>query len=572
MKRFLRLFTITVCIVGICFGQTPKQPTPDDVPIRISTELVQIDVVVTDKFGKIVKGLARDDFQLSERGKKQTLSFFEYVEGSAKPKRGAAPATQVPTRSDGLTEGEVNRIVAFIVDDLTTRPEDLIQIRQMLTGFVDNRMLPNDLVAIIRTIGGRGLLQQFTSDKDLLRRAIASLTPVTNPYNIFNRNERERLPAPNEALAGPTSETPTPNSDLNLGLGGHEDDIASVSDETNSTLRSFMSLGTASFIVDSMKQLPGRKSVILISGGLPILGVESSTSRTTNTGQPIAVQPSGLASPVTQFLSFLADRATRAGVVIHTMDIRGLSGQTPVASFTATPGRSSLDTPNLAFGRVADESQLGDRNPLDTLDAQMGLKALAEDTGGIAILNKNDFDQGLNKILDASEAYYLLAYTPTDGKFDGDFRRVEVKVRGEGYRVYSRRGYVAREEKVSTEPVSPRDQMLNAIKSPLARREIDVEAMVLYKANPDNSASIDLHMMINPSRLQFVRAGEKQQANLEVAGFVFDQLGKLRGGFSETIVPNVSDDEFKRISKGGISYSANTTLSPGIYQIRLGGP
>src|SRR6185503_5271109 len=185
---------------------------------------------------------------------------------------------------------------------------------------------------------------------------------------------------------------------------------------------------------------------------------------------------------ISVFLNQLTDRATRASVAIHTIDIRGLGAQSAVASFADTPGKSGLSAGTGGFGRVPDQSQFGFSNPLDVTGAHMGLRVLSSATGGIAVLNRNDFNAGLEKIVSANEAYYLLAYTPSDNKFKGDFRKVEVKVKGDGLKVYSRRGYLAREDKVAPAPATKQEQLLAAIKSPLARRDIALDAMLLYKA------------------------------------------------------------------------------------------
>ncbi len=259
------------------------------------------------------------------------------------------------------------------------------------------------------------------------------------------------------------------------------------------------------------------------------------------------------------------------------MDIKGLSAQTGVAQFTDTPARSALPTTieelrggrsgRVGFGRTADEQILGNTN---VMQDQLGLKTLASNTGGIAVLNRNNFDEGLGKIIDASEGYYLLAYTPQGGKFDGDFRKVEIKVKRDGLRVYSRKGYLAREEKTTVAAKTKEEQMLAAIQSPLARREVDLDAMLLYKAMPPDKGAIDIHLVIDSKKLQFEQAGDKQHADLDIAGFVFDESGKLRGGFSETVNASLTSQEFNRVTKSGFTYSANTALPAGIYQIRIG--
>lgn len=550
-NKILALLTVLI-LAAVAFSQTGRQKkSSEEQPIRISTELVQLDVVVTDKTGLVARGLSKNEFELYEGGKKQLISFFALVDAVKGQRLQQAEGPEQPSQPSGQGPGaaDIRRIFAFIVDDLTIRYEDMTYLRKMLSNFIDNQMQPGDLVAIVRTVGGKGLLQQFTTDKELLRRAVASLTLVSHPFGAFHN--------PNESgISG----TPSPASDTGT-LGGAAEtsgeniDINSSEDETNRTLRGFMSLGTASFVIDSMKQLPGRKSMILISGGLPILSANQGNS----------------AGAISYFLNSLSDRATRAGVAINTMDIGGLHGYVGVASFDETPGKSSMGTDRQpGSGRLPDESQFGYKNPFDQMEAHQGLRVLANETGGIAVLNKNNFDEGLGKIVGASDAYYLLAYTPSDSNFKGDFRKVEIKVKNKDLKVYSRRGYFAREERAASAPVTKQDQVLAVIKSPVARRDVDLEAMVLYKAAEPAKGAIDISIMVDPKKLSFETVNGKQQASYDVVGFVFDELGKLRGGFNDTLTASLTAEELSRASsEGGLAYTTTTTLPAGAYQIRL---
>ena len=566
MLRKATLILLILALAQVVFPQQqPQKPNPqkpdDDQPIRITTDLVQMDVVVTDKNGRIVKDLTRADFELFENNKKLPISFFEFVDAGKSRQPGQQLADAAMPSPQGPSIADVRRIFAFVVDDLTIRNEDLAYVREMLKNFINLQMQPTDLVAIIRTVGGKGLLQQFTSDKQLLLKAISALTLRSHPYNVYNPPDDSGK----VVRLAPTSSDVSEESNAQL-LAYDEtaiDDtfISSPYDDTNLMLRAYMSLGTARFAIESMRQLPGRKSLVLISGGLPILSSQAGTA----------------AGNVSNIINALTDRATRAGVAIHTMDIKGLSAQAGVARFTDTPGRSALPTTieelrggrggRAGFGRTVDEQIIGNSN---ILQDQLGLKTLASNTGGIAVLNRNNFDAGLGKILDASEGYYLLAYTPQGGKFDGDFRRVEIKVRREGLKVYSRRGYLAREEKTGGAAKTKEEQMLAAIQSPLASRDLDLDAMMLYKAVPPDRGAIDIHLVIDPKKIDFDQAADRHQASLDIAGFVFDESGKMRGGFSETLNSSLNVQEYSRVTKSGFTYSANTALPAGIYQVRIG--
>jgi VWFA-related protein len=549
MRKRLIVLAASALLAATAYPQEKAPKRSDDQVIRIGTKLVQLDAVVVDKNGQVVKGLTQDDFELFEGGKKQQISFFEFVDGGGRPGAAVKPsvAPSDPSRQ-GPGEGDIRRIFAFVIDDLMIRGTDMYLVRQMLTNFVDNRMQPSDLVAIIRTVGGKGLLQTFTTDKELLRRAIASLSVANHPFSAFD-NPDPLDPAAFAAASG------AGGSAGQVDLAGNPAmDIASAQDDTNRQMRAFMALGTASFVIDSMKELPGRKAMVLVSGGLPILGSGAGS----------------VTGDVSYFLNRLADQATRAGVVINTLDIRGLSAQTGVADFRDTPGKSAINlTPNSGSGRLPDETLFSNKNPFDVADAHMGLRQLSSTTGGLAILNRNDFNAGLDRVIDASDAYYLLAYTPTDANFKNEFRKVAIKVRN-GYRVYSRSGYFAREEHAAAAPVTKQDQLLAAIKSPLARKDLPLVAEVLYKAGAAaDKGAIGIDLVIDPNKIGFEEIGLLHGANVDVAGFVFDEFGKLRGGFNQTLSLSLPKEEYDQILTGGLTYSQNTELPAGIYQIRI---
>ena len=155
--------------------QAPQQPpkqTDDDV-VRITTNLVQVDAVITDGKGRLVTDLAPEELDILEDGESQKithLSFVSLESSEVKPAnpldRNAAPVPPVRLRPD-----QVRRTMAIVVDDLGLSYESSYFVRQALKSFVEKQIQPDDLVAIIRTGGGIGALQQFTSDKRQLYAA-----------------------------------------------------------------------------------------------------------------------------------------------------------------------------------------------------------------------------------------------------------------------------------------------------------------------------------------------------------------------------------------------------------------
>ncbi|MEO8650567.1 MAG: VWA domain-containing protein, partial [Acidobacteriota bacterium] len=176
MKYFASLLIVFQFLAVAALGQKPT-PTDDDV-VHISTDLIQVDVTVTDKDGKVVSGLTADDFELYENGEKQKISNFSFIDRKAS---GASASTS--GQPGVVKDGEQHpgavlrspRTIAIVVDDLNLSFPSVYFTRKALKRFVDEQMQPDDLVAIVRTGGGVGALQQFTSDKRLLYAAIERL-------------------------------------------------------------------------------------------------------------------------------------------------------------------------------------------------------------------------------------------------------------------------------------------------------------------------------------------------------------------------------------------------------------
>jgi VWFA-related protein len=571
MTKLLTAGLAFVLVFSVCLAQTPQAPTAPQEPVtedvvRISTTLIQTDVVVTDKNEQVISDLSPGDFKVTENGKRQEVKFVQFVNAEAAPRlEGNVNVAGQPIDPDvarNLSAKDLRRVFAFVVDDLTIPIEDIGTVRQMLTDFIDNRMREGDLVAIVRVVGGSGLLQQYTSDKRILRRAIDRITPQLHAFSAFNN-----LPQP-EAIntqmlqAAEDSNAPFPaeaisNANSNLDVS-----------ETG-TIRGFRALTTlavAGDVTNSMKALPGRKSLVLISGGLPLS--ESNLAQVNVGGAPIPmVETRAYLGNVTYLLRLLIDRASRAGVVINTLDIRGLKASRGVSLFTdpgneatshlggAGPGRGRA--PNLAtFDNLA----------LDTLTGHQGLQALAESTGGVSVVNVGNFREGLDKIL-ARSSYYILAYTPTE-PFDNKYHKLDIKVTRPGAKVYAREGYYATPD--ATGKTQSREQaIIKAAMSPLARREIDIAGRLQYRFLPENVAELDINLLINANNLAFKQGSDgTYKTTFDVVGFLMNSMGKPEGGFSQTVTANLSPEDYKRALKLGLSYTAHAQLPPGSYQLR----
>src|SRR5262249_11213309 len=268
-------------------SQEKKKDSSDSV-VRISAQLVQIDVIVTDKAGKAAAGLKREDFELYDNNKLQDISHFAYETTRARAVE--RQIEEAPVLPRAITAAEVKRVLAFVVDTLHMKPENLYRTRQMLQNFIDKQMEPGDLALILPTAGGSGLFQQFTSDQRLLRRATDRLRPFifstdTTPYrsNPFGQNSSASSPFGIGPRGRPQPRVPQTR------LGGNADPLEEA--DVRATL------GTLNNLINSMKQLPGRKLALFVSEGLRIFQTDTS-----------------------QELRHTTDLAARADVVFYTID------------------------------------------------------------------------------------------------------------------------------------------------------------------------------------------------------------------------------------------------------------
>jgi len=507
----------------------PQEKNKDnsDNVVRISAQLVQIDVVVADKAGKAVAGLKREDFELYDNNKPQDISHFAYEITRTRSVREDIEETRALPRA--ITAPEVKRVLAFVVDTLHMKPENVYKTRQMLENFIDKQMEPGDLALILPTAGGSGLFQQFTSDQRLLRRAADKLRPF-----IFSTDT-----TPFRSTANPFGQSSSASAPIGMGRGGRvQPRIPQTRTLGNSDpleeadVRA--TLSTLNNLINSMKVLPGRKLALFVSEGLRIFQTDTS-----------------------QDLRQTTDLAARADVVFYTIDPRG------------------LDPLNIS---AADD--IGDQDPSDFLsskrddfrESQDSLNALALDTGGKFFRDNNDIKRGLAHMLDENSGYYLLGFQPDGSKWDGKYHKLKVAVRARpDLTVSFRKGYVAHDDKPKPKEISDPKMAENiaAISSPLVRRDIDLQLTPFYTDDAKREPVIATLLHIDASQLHFNQAEGRYKDTLNLIGFVLDTNGKQVDGFSEELSLNLLPQHYEQSIKTGFLATRTLTVKPGVYQMRV---
>ena len=516
--------------LSVASAQTPAAHPPQTAPsaaatIRIDVNLVQVDAVVTDSRGRRVPDLAASDFEILQDGKPQAITNFSYV--SATPaEAGAAPAHrapavklakgEIPPPPTALEPAEVRRTLALVVDDLGMAAENMPNVRSAIKNFIDDQMRPGDLVAIIRTGAGMGALQQFTTEKRLLYAAL----------------ERVKY---GQSRVGVSSFAP-----LGSGVRG-----TAQLDHLREQSLAIGSLGALRYVVNAMRAFPGRKSVILFTENIRLIYRGTSDEMVQH-----AVQQ-------------LADSASRAAVVIHAIDPRGMP------NFEVTAADNTAGMSRRRVSRVPQQRQQ------EVIQTEEGMFQLSEDTGGLFLHDTNDLTGALRKAAEDSDSYYLLGYRPDAATFDDShgqprFHRIEVKMKRSGMHVRSRDGFFGEPGGNQGVEHTREAEIVHALQSPFSAGAIHPRLTAVFSNAPKMGSFINALLYFNRGELKWsTEADGAHKASVDVAAAAFDENGLALAPIDTTFHLELKAREFDRAVKQGMVCGIHVPVSrPGPYVVR----
>ncbi len=406
---------------------------------------------------------------------------------------------------------QARRLIALVVDDLALAFDSVARVRGAVKKFVDEGMQPGDLVAVIRTGGGMGALQQFTADKRVLYAAIDHIH-----FNSMGR----------------------------VGVSSFE------RGEFNAQWRDIIaggSLGAIRYVINGLHDLPGRKAVILFSENLQLF------SR--NGDNDLALEAARR----------LEDAANRAGVVIYSIDPRGLQ-TTSLTAADDTGKMSRKQINNLPMARAA-----------QIFRSQDGMVMLAHDTGGLFFHDSNDIAGQLRQAVADTEGYYLLGYHPDASTFDPKtglpkFHKVEVKLTRAGLHVRSRSGFFGKSDSYAEhKPVGRQAELAEALQSPFGANQVHVRLTTLFAQSPAAGSFVDAMLYIDAKDLTFTDQPDGwHKAVIDVEAVTFGDDGQPVDSSGKTYTLQFKDDAYQNALKNGLLYTIQHPVKkPGAYQLRI---
>jgi len=488
--------------------------------MRVTTEIVLVNVIARDKKGNLIRDLKQSDFTISEDGQKQQISSFDFenvdelltagaggetVTGSA----GAAKESLPGSNADGGLDARDRRLMLLFFDFSAMEPEDIERAVEAGKKYVQSNMQPADLVALASLATNMKLDLDFTSDK-------AKILSILSGYSGTEGQGFE-------------------NGATGSSEGAAETGGSYTADDTDyNTFSADRKLLALQSIMQAMGKIPQKKSLVYFSNGISQSGVDNQSALRATTAA-----------------------AVKANVSIYPVDVRGLSafppgGQAQSASLHGQSAYSGASVLNDLNGNAA---------------SQETLYTLADDTGGKAFMDTNDFSGVFKQVQKDTSAYYVLGYTSTNHLRDGRFRRIRVQVNRSDLKLEYRPGYYAGRDFEHMKQADREQQLDDELAAELPQTDVAVYAGTAYFRQDDAHYYLGVSLVVPGSQIPFVQEEDKDAATIDIIGVVLES-GKFPVGRQRDTV-KLAVDSTQQVRRKNVQYNTGFVLAPGNYHLKF---
>lgn len=522
-------------VVGPVAGQgQPAAPQQPPLTFRAEVNYVEVDAHVLDQQGKFITDLKAEDFEVLEDGKPQKVTAFSLVnipvERVERPLFASRPIE--PDVRNNL-QGADGRIYLIVLDDLHTNALRSQRTRAAARQFIERFVGANDLAAVVHAGGRSDANQDFTNNQRLLLQAVDKFmgrklrSSTLNKIDDFNRRSGTAL----------------------------ESDPAQDLDDKERGYQARAALDTVRNLANYLGNIRGRrKAIVMFSEGIDynIYDIMSMN----NTGATEA-------AVVMDATRDMIAAATRANVAIYGVDPRGLGGSfDDLAEVQSFPDDTSL---GLNQSALFNEVRL----------AQDSLRTMSEETGGFAVVNRNDFTTAFQRIVDDNSSYYMLGYYSSNDRRDGRFRKIEVRLKNRpGMVVRARKGYVAPRGRAPETKAAAKDgvsiELREALESPLPLPGLPLAVAATVFKGPAPKGSVVISTFVPGRSLPLTEEKGMFKNDLEVLAIATDDKGKHFSTDRNTVNLNMKPDTAKRVLATGFRVIQSLDLAPGRYLLRVG--
>jgi VWFA-related protein len=511
--------------------------------------------VVTDKQGKAVSGLHPEDFVVEEKGKTQKIAFFTPSGESQRQ-----PAPQLPpgiysNKPEYRSPG--GPLVILLLDAANTPFKDQAYARQQMLKFVKEEYKPGQRTAIFTLTNSLGVLQDFSSDPEVLLKAFQRSQPLA----------QEMANAAGPRVPTTSSEGGSGSQQSAEALVGRMRDFQNIQLAYVLDRRVATTLAAMRSLARILGGIPGRKSVIWVTAAFPFSLIPEDRN----------VSEAELAESLPSQRQLGLD--TRAGGAIagvgregHAREIREASAQLASAQVAIYP----VDARGLMSGVEAtiDDAQSQQFTTLsgaasvrmsDVMASQETMREVARETGGIAYMNQNEIKEGVVVAMADSAKAYTLGYYPEDKKWDGKYRPVKVKLKPNGLESRYRRGYFA------IDPASWNDRNSEqGVVEALQDRVPDTQVTFSAQVKPVANGKLGVDFLVDARTLstEDVSGGNKK-FNVVLYAAIFAPDGKMLGNQSLRVDQAFDDATYHKIVEKGMLLHMDLNSPPGKSELRM---
>jgi VWFA-related protein len=400
------------------------------------------------------------------------------------------------------------RLIVLFFDLSSMQPEEVERSVKAARDYIDHRLSPADLIAVVSFSTTLRVDQDFTADRDRLAAAI----------DTYGGADGQGF----EAGATPDDDTA-------------DNGTAFTADDTEFNIfNTDRRLDALQTLADQLAGIEQKKSVIYFSSGMSQQGSDNQVQ-----------------------LRRTVDRANRANVSLYAVDMRGLQALVPggdasTGSLRGTSAFSGASTRN-QFDRLA--------------QSQDTLTTIAEDTGGRAFFDTNNFTGVFDRVVKDTSAYYVLGYSSTNAARDGRFRRITVKLKRSDLTLDYRSGYYAVRDFAHATKEDREQQLQDQLLSDLSATDLSAYVSASYFRIADKRYYVPLSLIVPGYQIPITRATDKSRATVDVLGIVRDEQRRPVGRIRDTVrlAPETADD----LKKKTVQYESGFEMPPGKYHVKM---
>jgi VWFA-related protein len=522
----------------------PASAQQTDTTIRSTTRLVQVSVVVLDNHGNPITSLSKNDFSVTDEGHPQVISVFTAeTPASAAPPAMPLPANTFTNRFD-LKGQDPGAVTIILFDALNTAFADQSLARKQILKFLKT-LAPQDHVAIYALDNTKlYILHDFTSDSAAL----------VNAVNHFSPDQTIAFEASNPGFIDLVGMTGNPDwGARGQNIGSFQSSLNNAN-EVIADVATFNRVNTTNealtAICNHVESVPGRKSLVWISGGFPLqieLGHIGNVERNTYSAEDI-------------FRTSLA--LNRANISIYPIDVHGIEIDSGVDPSMRGPGRA----------RGTDTSFFARQNRLDSF------RLLADRSGGVAFYGNNDINAGIRRAFDDGRYTYTIGFYPDHNKWDGKFREIKIKVQTSGVQLRYRKGYYAVPERTAPKDVVEADLQLAAT-SPLNSTSLGMVVVVTPVANLNatqnpsaatpTGRTLELRLTLDPKQFLLIPSADRRKGALDMMFLQTSATGAVLSAEKQHLDINFDEKHLAYLSAAGMILLRHLTLSPQSSQLRI---